>query len=109
MSNRRKYIQFAMLPLIRKNVMKKRFSLATTAALIVVSIFAGMEINNLISADNIYEQIKKFGDVLSAADKSYVDDVDVGKLTDAAIVGMLNTLDPHSVYIPPKQFEKVME
>jgi carboxyl-terminal processing protease len=30
-------------------------------------------------------------------------------LTDAAIVGMLNTLDPHSVYIPPKQFEKVME
>jgi carboxyl-terminal processing protease len=30
-------------------------------------------------------------------------------LTEAAIVGMLNTLDPHSVYIPAKQFEKVME
>ncbi|MGD1045787.1 MAG: S41 family peptidase [Bacteroidota bacterium] len=89
--------------------MKKRFSLTTTAALVVVSIFAGMEINNLISADNIYEQIKKFGDVLSAAEKVYVDDVDTGKLTDAAIVGMLNTLDPHSVYIPPKQLEKVME
>ena len=89
--------------------MKKRFSLITVAALVVVSIFAGMEINKLISADNIYEQIKKFGDVLSAADKSYVDDVDTGKLTDAAIVGMLNTLDPHSVYIPPKQFERVME
>ena len=64
--------------------MKKRFSLATAAALVVVSIFAGMEINKLISADNIYEQIKKFGDVLSAAEKSYVDDVDTGKLTDAA-------------------------
>jgi carboxyl-terminal processing protease len=89
--------------------MKKRFSLITAAALVVVSVFAGMEINKLISADNIYEQIKKFGDVLSAADKSYVDDVDTGKLTDAAIVGMLNTLDPHSVYIPPKQLEKVME
>jgi carboxyl-terminal processing protease len=89
--------------------MKKRFSLITAAALVVVSVFAGMEINKLISADNIYDQIKKFGDVLSAADKSYVDDVDTGKLTDAAIVGMLNTLDPHSVYIPPKQLEKVME
>jgi carboxyl-terminal processing protease len=89
--------------------MKKRFSLVTAAALVVVSVFTGMEINKLISADNIYEQIKKFGDVLSAAEKSYVDDVDTGKLTDAAIVGMLNTLDPHSVYIPPKQFEKVME
>jgi carboxyl-terminal processing protease len=89
--------------------MKKRFSLVTTAALVVVSIFAGMEINNLISADNIYEQIKKYGDVLSAVEKSYVDDVDTGKLTEAAIVGMLNTLDPHSVYIPPKQLEKVKE
>ena len=89
--------------------MKKRFSLVTTAALVVVSLFAGMEINNLISADNIYEQIKKYGDVLSAVEKSYVDDVDTGKLTEAAIVGMLNTLDPHSVYIPPKQLEKVKE
>jgi carboxyl-terminal processing protease len=89
--------------------MKKRFSLATTAALVIVSIFAGMEIDKVISADNIYEQIKKFSDVLSATDKAYVDDVDTGKLTEAAIVGMLNTLDPHSVYIPPKQFEKVQE
>ncbi len=89
--------------------MKKRFSLITVATLAFVSIFAGMEINKLISADNIYDQIKKFGDVLSAADKVYVDDVDTGKLTDAAIVGMLNTLDPHSVYIPPKQYEKVQE
>ena len=98
-----------MLPLLRKSVMKKRFSLVTAAALVVVSVFAGMAINKLISADNIYEQIKKFGEVLSITDKSYVDNVDTGKLTDAAIVGLLNTLDPHSVYIPPKQLEKVME
>ena len=89
--------------------MKKRFSLVTVVALVVVSVFAGMGIDKLISADNIYTQIKKFGDVLSAADKAYVEDVDTGKLTDAAIVGMLNTLDPHSVYIPPKQYEKVVE
>jgi carboxyl-terminal processing protease len=98
-----------MMQTIRKILMKKRFSLATAVALVIVGIFAGMGINKLISADNIYEQIKKFSDVLSITDKSYVDDVDTGKLTDAAIVGMLNTLDPHSVYIPPKQFEKVME
>ena len=60
--------------------MKKRFSLVTVAALVVVSIFAGMGINKLISADNIYEQIKKFGDVLSVTDKSYVDDVDTRKV-----------------------------
>ena len=89
--------------------MKKRFSLPTALALVIVSIFAGMGINKLISADNIYEQIKKFSDVLSITEKAYVDDVDTGKLTEAAIVGMLNTLDPHSVYIPPKQLERVTE
>lgn len=89
--------------------MKKRFSIITMVAIVVVSVFAGMGIDKLISADNIYTQIKKFGDVLSMTEKSYVEDVDTGKLTDAAIVGMLNTLDPHSVYIPPKQYEKVVE
>ncbi len=94
---------------LKERLMKKRFSLATVSALILVSMIAGMGINKLISADNIYEQIKKFGDILSAAEKSYVDEVDTGKLTESAIVGMLNTLDPHSVYIPPRQFERVVE
>jgi carboxyl-terminal processing protease len=89
--------------------MKKRFSWAMVTVLMIVSLFAGMGIDKVISADNIYEQITKFGDVLSMAEKSYVEDIDSGKLTDAAIVGMLNTLDPHSVYIPPKQYEKVVE
>ena len=97
------------MTLIGEKVMKKKFSLATVSAIVVVSLFAGMEINKLISADNIYVQIKKFSDVLIFADKSYVEEVDTGKLTVAAIVGMLNTLDPHSVYIPPKQYEKVQE
>jgi carboxyl-terminal processing protease len=90
-------------------MMEKRFSLTTVLILIIISVFAGIGINELISADNIYEQIQKFGDVLSATQKSYFDEVDTGKLTEAAIIGMLNTLDPHSVYIPPKQYEKVME
>lgn len=89
--------------------MKRRFSFWTVAAVVVVSLIAGMQINSLISADNVYMQLGKIQNVLSAADKFYVDDVDTGKLTEAAITGMLNTLDPHSVYIPPKQFERVDE
>ena len=93
----------------RNFIMKKRFSTITVCALIVVSMIAGMGINRLISADNVFDQIRKFGDILSFVEKNYVDEVDTGKLTDAAIVGMLNSLDPHSIYIPPKQFEKVVE
>ncbi len=97
------------LGILKEKVMKKRFSLFAVAAIVIVSVFAGMGIDQLISADNIYMQIKKFGDVLSITEKAYLEDVDTGKLTDAAIEGMLNTLDPHSVYIPPKQNETVME
>ncbi len=89
--------------------MKKRVSLGTVAALVIVSIFAGMHIDRVISADNLYVQLGKIQHVLSAAEKFYVDDVDTGKLTEAAITGLLNTLDPHSVYMPARQFERVEE
>jgi len=89
--------------------MKKRFSIITVVVLVLVSMFVGMEINQLISSDNIYVQITKFKDVLSFAEKYYVEEVDTQKLTEAAINGMLENLDPHSVYISPKAFEAVTE
>jgi carboxyl-terminal processing protease len=93
-----------------KGIMTRRkYSLRTIALIAVLSLAAGIGLDKLVSADNIYEQIQKFGDVLSFTDKNYVDPVDVSKLTEAAINGMLNTLDPHSVYIPAKQFERVTD
>ena len=91
------------------SIMKRRYSIRTIAFIAVLSLGAGVGLDKLISADNIYEQIQKFGEVLSFTDKNYVEPVDVSKLTEAAINGMLNTLDPHSVYIPPKQFETVTD
>jgi carboxyl-terminal processing protease len=90
-------------------LMKRQYSFRTIALIAILSLGAGVGLDKLISADNIYEQIQKFGDVLSFTDKNYVEPVDVSKLTEAAINGMLNTLDPHSVYIPPKQFESVTD
>lgn len=81
----------------------------SVVALVAVSLAAGMGINRLVSADNVFEQLSKIKDVLSLTEKNYVEDVDIKKLSEAAITGMLNTLDPHSVYIPPKQFERVTE
>ena len=80
--------------------MRKRFSVLTVGAIVVVSLFVGAMITTVISGDNIYEQINKFKDVLSLAEKNYVEDVDAQKLTEAAVNGMLGELDPHSVYIP---------
>jgi len=94
---------------LKRGLMKKRFSTPIVVLLIVVSILGGMQLNMLISGDNIYEQLGKFKDVLSITEKYYVDEVDTQKLTESAIKGMLNDLDPHSVYIDPKQLTKVTE
>ena len=89
--------------------MKKTFSGWMLAAIMLAGMILGFQVKDLISADNIYEQYGKFRDILSLTDKFYVDPVDVKKLTEGAITGMLEKLDPHSVYFPPKQFEKASE
>ena len=89
--------------------MRKRFSLLTLLSVVVVSLFAGSVLNHLISGDNIYEQLAKFKDVLSITEKYYVEDVDTQKLTETAINEVLSQLDPHSVYIPASQLQRVTE
>lgn len=89
--------------------MKRRFSIWTVAVLMLVGVFAGMEINQLISGDTMYDQLNKLKDILSFTEKYYVEEPDLKKLTEAAINGMLSTLDPHSIYIPAKAFERVAE
>lgn len=89
--------------------MKGRISLWTVVALMAVSVFAGMEIKHLISGDAVFDQGNKFREVLNLTEKYYVKEVDAKKLTEAALEGLLNQLDPHSVYIAPKAFEQVSE
>jgi carboxyl-terminal processing protease len=52
---------------------------------------------------NVYQSLRKLSDVLNLAQRNYVDTVDVNKLTEASIRGLLSQLDPHSVYIPAKE------
>jgi carboxyl-terminal processing protease len=87
---------------------RRQFSVVSVFVLILFGVFAGTQIR-AISEDNIYEQLNKFKDVLSFTQKYYVDEVDIPKLVEAAIEGLLKNLDPHSVYIDAKQLVKVQE
>lgn len=77
--------------------------------ILIFGILTGIQIQKAISTDNFHEQLRKFNDVLSLTRKYYVDEIDTQKLVESAIKGLLEELDPHSVYIPPKQLEQVEE
>ncbi len=89
--------------------MKSKISLWTVVALMIVSVFAGMEITQLVSGDKVYDQANKFREVLNLTEKYYVKEVDAKKLTESAVEGLLDKLDPHSVYIAPQAYEQVAE
>ncbi len=50
---------------------------------------------------NVYEQLDLFGDIFERIRAQYVEEVDAGELIEAAIDGMLTSLDPHSSYLSP--------
>ncbi len=54
-----------------------------------------------------YEQLDLFGDIFDRIRATYVEEVDDADLIEAAINGMLTSLDPHSGYLPPKDFEEM--
>ena len=51
---------------------------------------------------SVYEQLDLFGDIFERIRSQYVDEVDEAELIEAAINGMLTSLDPHSSYMSPK-------
>ncbi|AKO98467.1 MAG: S41 family peptidase [Marinovum algicola] len=53
------------------------------------------------SSGNVYEQLDLFGDIFERIRAQYVEEVDEGELIEAAINGMLTSLDPHSSYLSP--------
>ncbi|MEK6216474.1 MAG: peptidase S41, partial [Boseongicola sp.] len=51
---------------------------------------------------NVYQQLDLFGDIFERIRAQYVEEVDAGDLIEAAIDGMLTSLDPHSSYLSPE-------
>lgn len=88
------------------SIMKKTI---LVLSLVSVGAFLGIFINTAVSGDNIYEQLKKFQYVYNVAYRNYVTEKTPEELNEAAIKGMLEGLDVHSVYIDKEEMEKVSE
>ena len=54
-----------------------------------------------------YDQLDLFGKILEEIRSEYVEEVSTSELIDAAIEGMIGSLDPHSKYHNPKSYKEV--
>ncbi|MEO5616829.1 MAG: S41 family peptidase [Candidatus Eisenbacteria bacterium] len=61
------------------------------------------------SGTDLTTQLDLFSNVLYLVQNQYVDAPDNSKLMRGAIEGMLKTLDPHSLYLPPQRADRMDE
>ena len=83
--------------------MKNKFTLIF---LIILSFFFS-KIILAANDENIYDKIDLFGEVLDKINKEYVEEIDQSDAMDAAINGVLQSLDPYSAYMSPQTFKEM--
>ncbi|MEM8555077.1 MAG: S41 family peptidase [Pseudomonadota bacterium] len=80
--------------------------IGTVAGVTLSSYVAGpLLAQNAGREPSVYQQLDLFGDIFERVRAQYVEQVDEGELIEAAINGMLSSLDPHSGYLAPKEAE----
>jgi carboxyl-terminal processing protease len=90
----------------------KKFLMATAAGIVTGAVVTTQVAAPLLAQENtqsssVYEQLDLFGDIFERVRAQYVEDVDTRKLIEAAINGMLTSLDPHSSYLSPDDAENM--
>ena len=83
----------------------KKFLIAAALGGLVGIVAAPQLVGPLLASETdqekTYQQLELFGDIFDRIRAKYVEDVDDAKLIEAAINGMLTSLDPHSSYLSP--------
>ena len=82
-----------------------KFILRKIALISFIIIFSPNAYSN--PSDKLYEKLDLFSDVLNTLKKEYVDEVEQSEVIDAAINGMLQSLDPYSGYMSPESFRNM--
>ncbi|AJE44771.1 S41 family peptidase [Celeribacter indicus] len=85
----------------------KKYMMAGVAGVLAGTLISTQFAGPLLAQDagksnNVYEQLDLFGDVFERIRAQYVEEVDAKDLVEAAINGMLSSLDPHSSYLSPE-------
>ncbi len=84
----------------------KKFAIAAATGTILGLVLTTQVAGPLLAQESarnttVYEQLDLFGDIFERIRSQYVEEVDEADLIEAAINGMLTSLDPHSSYLSP--------
>jgi carboxyl-terminal processing protease len=91
-----------------KNHLKVIF-LVILVFLLGVTIGLGRPDKSATPSNNVYEDLKVFTEVIGLLQKEYVEETKSRDLVYGAIKGMLETLDPHSAFMPPDVYKEMQE
>lgn len=77
------------------------------AGTLVLLVFTGGVQRGITADQDTYDKLKVFTEILSLIQSNYVDQVNSQDLIYGAVKGMLDTLDPHSAFMPPDAFKEM--
>jgi carboxyl-terminal processing protease len=87
-----------------------RFFSAALSAVVLSALAGGFFGSSLLARqDDLQQQYRIFAAAMSAIEREYIDDVPSERLVYGAIDGMLKTLDPHSSFFDPRQYQQLRE
>ncbi|MBN1693882.1 S41 family peptidase [candidate division WOR-3 bacterium] len=84
--------------------MKKKILICFVSLIVLYS-----NITAYAQDDGLYQEMMFFSNVLNHIKANYVEEVPPSKLIGYAVYGVLTSLDPHTIYMGPHQFEKFLE
>ncbi len=90
-------------------MLQSRFVPILGVGLLAAGLLASVYVRDAVSASDDVEQLRKIEEAYEYITREYVEEVDSAQLADAAIEGMLASLDPHSVYISAEDMRRVRE
>jgi len=86
-----------------------KYHILPAVLLIALGTVLGMNLDAYLSGNDLGEQFSKIRRALVVIDKKYVDPLESAHVVEEGVKGMVNSLDPHSTYIPADQAEDVKD
>ena len=78
--------------------------------ILAIGLMLGLNLEAVLSSDNdTYEQLQKLENAFIIIQRQYVDEADPKELVESAVLGMLEELDPHSLYISSEEIDELQE